>query len=97
MKEHNWGYQKFETHRQFEKLLREAGIEAEGLEVRSLAADHLILLDGVILGRYRYTSGKFEATNGYKYNWKKELLIHPDGSTESVTFAAALQIIILHK
>lgn len=91
------GYQIRQTYEQFEKLLQEAGIKADGLDVRSLAADHLIILDGNILGRYRYLSGKFEAENGYVYDWKKELLTHPDGSTESVTFAAALQVIILYK
>lgn len=95
MKEYKQGYQKLETYRQFKRLLQEAGIEASGLEVGSAgSSQHLIILDGKLIGFYRYASGNFEATNGYKYSWKKELLTYPDGSTESVTFAEALQIIV---
>lgn len=89
------GHQLRQTWEQFDRLLREAGIEADTLDVISDGAGrHLIILGGSILGQYRYESGRFIAQNGYTYSWRDERLYSPEGSSQNVPFEEALKIII---
>lgn len=92
------GYQLRQTHEQFEKLLQEAGIEASGLEVKNAgSSQHSIILDGKLIGFYRYTSGRLKTLSGCRYDWDKELLIKPGECSLHITFAEVLRLLVTNK
>lgn len=86
------------TFEQFEKLLQEIGYPTDGLEVKRNDKGELqdIIIDGLLLGLYQYSTGRFKAANGYTYSWAREELQTPEGERTSATFAEALKVIIEH-